>query len=134
GHGNGLLYLPEGEARLDGFLGLNVFAVFRIAPSASSWAAFDGATYAIVLSAASDGFYPRAAVVAVNDLGRIVGLGEPCGATPTFYLKDVGEYLLEPVSGPTSPATGNALPRSGNGNAVLLFGFALAAVGFGLEI
>ncbi len=88
GNGDSIAIAPQVlPATAADLLGERIYAVFTIAPAAGPWLAFSGATHAIVLSGAGGGGYPRSSMIAVNAQG-IVGAGRPCGAPPTFYLRD----------------------------------------------
>ena len=143
GHGDGLVLAPPaGEpvaerlnALVSDFFGLRVYAVFRIAPGAGQWRAFEGATHAIVLAFAQDGYHPRSAMLAVNDSG-IVGLGRVCGAVPTYYLRDVGSFVLAPLTTPIPPATGtgDAMPSDAATSATRTAGVLLVVLAAALSV
>lgn len=143
GHGDGLVMAPEaGEpfvtrlnALIGDFLGLNIYAVFRITPTPTGWKAFEGATHAIVLASASEGFQPRGAVLAVNEAG-VVGVGQPCGAPPTYYLRDVASFVLAPITSPSAPPTGSGpgASVSGSPDSIRAAGLALLTLGAALSL
>lgn len=143
GNGDGLTAEPpEGEpvatrlnALVSDFFGLRIYAVFRIAHAPGEWRAFETATHAIVLGFAQDGYQPRAAVLAVSDAG-IVGVGQVCGAVPSYYLRDVGSFLLAPPIAPLAPATGTgaATPTDNAASATEFPGIVLMAGGAGLGL
>ena len=113
GNGDSIAIAPQVlPATAADLLGERIYAVFTIAPAADPWLAFSRATHAIVLSGAGGGGYPRSSMIAVNAQG-IVGAGRPCGTPPTFYLRDVGTYLLPPLTtaAPASPSAGAGMVR-----------------------
>lgn len=88
------------------FFSPRVYAVFRIEPVAGQWRAFERATHAIVLASANEGYAPLGSVLTVDGSG-IVGVGQPCGAPPTYYLRDIESFVLAPLTTPAPPATGS---------------------------
>jgi hypothetical protein len=93
------------------FIGLRIYAVFAVKQNPDGWLAMKGATHAIVLANANEGYQPRAAMLAVNQTG-IVGLGQPCGSPPTYYLRDVESFVIGPSVAPAPPESGNAVAPS----------------------
>lgn len=143
GNGDGLAMAPEaGEpiatrlnALIGDFFGNQVYAVFRIAPTPGQWKAFEGATHAIVLAFANEGYQPRAAVLAVNESG-IVGVGQPCGAPPTYYLRDIASFVLAPLTTPKPPGTGTgtAVSADDSSDSIEASGPLLLALAAGLSL
>lgn len=146
GHGDGLTLAPEaGEpittrlnALLGDFFGNQVYAVFRVEPKAGQWKAFEGATHAIVLAgpaggyvSAEIGYQPRGAVLAVNESG-VVGIGQPCGAPATYYLRDVASFVLAPLTTPAPPTSGNSLTADDTSRFTEALGLLLMAPAAGL--
>ncbi|MGD9933604.1 MAG: hypothetical protein AB7T37_07770 [Dehalococcoidia bacterium] len=110
--------------------GEHIYAVFKIAPKEGQWLAFEGATHAIVIVGAGG---RRASIIAVNANG-IVGAGRPCGAPPTFYLRDVAAYVLAPLAAPASPdaGSGTTVSRKRGAGTFAVAGLALLVGGAGI--
>ncbi|MGE0601938.1 MAG: hypothetical protein AB7J35_20710 [Dehalococcoidia bacterium] len=139
GNGDGLVVAPESvpiteglNAFLSDFFGYQVYAVFQVAPVSDSWMAYKGATHVIVLARWMSGYQVRAAALAVNGSG-VVGAGQPCGEPPTFYLRDVGSFLLPPLTSPAPPATGNAASAGSDRGSLrpIAWGLLLVSATFG---
>jgi hypothetical protein len=145
GNGDGLAMAPEaGEpvatrlnALVGDFFGFKIYAVFRIAPAPGQWKAFEGATHAIVLVSAAPepGYWPRSAILAANESG-VVGVGQPCGAPPTYYLRDIASFILAPLTSPAPPATGtgNARRAGDSSDSIKASGLLLLELAAGLSL
>lgn len=46
-------------------------------------------------------------ILAVNEAG--VGVGQHCGAPPTYYLRDVASFVVPPLNAPAPPGPGTGI-------------------------